>query len=580
MRIRRVRVLPVLLALAAACGERTPARGGTAARSDSVGKPEDGGTAVIVETGDMEKPSPLVASSTLDGDLFDVMYMGLTRGAWRDGRLVHLTSNDSPMALAYHWEYAGPDSSALRYRMRSGLEWSDGQPITAADVVFTYATIADPRTASPRQEDVSQIDSVRAENDSTVVFFFKRRSPEMLIASAIPIAPKHVYEAAGPAGIRGHPSFTDPVHHAVVSGPFMFGEWQRGASITLVPNPHFSPKPHLDRVVIRVVPEPTTRLVELRNGTGDFVRGISFEQVPPLLAGDAGAHLRAERERGRFWEYVAYNPGAHPAFADPRVRRALGMAIDARGIIRALRMEAFTQPAAGPYAPIFRDLYDSTRTRPLPYDTAGARRLLDAAGWRDADGDGVREKDGRPLRFTLRFASSNARRGDVAQIVQQQWKAVGVDARVEQLEGTTVIESLTHRTYQAAIGGWQVSLSPDISQSWAPGSPFNIVAYDNPQAYGLMQQALAQPTAERAAPLWRSAAERIVQDQPYTWLWYYDQVTLVRDRLRGVRVDSYGAYQNLWEWWIPRALQGGTGSAGGAPRPAAAPGRDTTNGKR
>jgi ABC-type transport system substrate-binding protein len=96
-----------------------------------------------------------------------------------------------------------------------------------------------------------------------------------------------------------------------------------------------------------------------------------------------------------------------------------------------------------------------------------------------------------------------------------------------------------------------------------------------------MRQALAQPTAEKANPIWRAAAERIVQDQPYTWLYYYDQVTVVRDRLRGVRVDSYGAYQNLWEWWIPRSLQGGTGSAGGASPGAPAGGAaDTTKGKR
>jgi len=568
--------LPLALALAA-CGERTPRGGAGTAPADSGGTPEPGGTAVVVETGDIEKPSPLVAQTSLDGDMYDVMYMGLTRGAWRDGRLAYLTSNDNPMALAYHWEYAGPDSTQLRYRMRTGLHWSDGQPITAQDVVFTYRMLADTQVASPRQEDVAQVDSVRAENDSTVVFFFKRRSPEMLQASGIPIIPRHVYEAAGPAGVRGHPSLTDPVHHLVVSGPFKIGAWARGQSITLVPNEYFTPKPHLDRVVIRVVPEATTRVVELRNGTGDFVRGIPFEQVPQLVAGEAGRHVRAEREQKRFWEYIAYLPSAHPAFADPRVRRALGMAIDVPGVIRALRMEDFTQPAWGPYSPIFRDLYDSTRMKPLPYDTVAARRMLDEAGWSDADGDGVREKDGRPLRFTLLSnGTSNARRADVTQIVQQQWKKVGVDARLQQLETNTFLTGLTDRKYQAALGSWQVGLSPDITPLWAPDSPFNIVAYRDPQTFGLMQQALAQPTVDRASPLWRQAAERIVQDQPYTWLYYYDQVTLVRDRLRGVRVDTYGAYQNLWEWWIPRALQNGTGSAGGAPSTA-----DTSrNGKR
>jgi peptide/nickel transport system substrate-binding protein len=574
-----VRATLPLLIVAAACGDRTPDRPGTTAATDSAGTPERGGTAVVVEIGDMEKPSPLVAQTALDGDMYDIMYMGLTRAAWRDGRLVYLTSNDNPMALAYHWEYVGADSATMRYRMRTGLRWSDGRPITSADVVWTYAMLADTQVASPRQEDVAQIDSVWAENDSTVLFHFRRRSPEMLFATSIPIAPRHVYEAAGPAEIRGHPSLTDPVAHGVVSGAFKIGEWRRGERITLVPNPSFEPKPHLDRVVIRIVPEPTTRVVELRNGTGDFVRGIAFDQVPGLLAGPEGGQIKVEREHKRFWEYIAYLPTAHPAFADPQVRRALGMAIDVPGIIRALRMEDFTQPAAGPYSPIFRDLNDSTRMRPLPFDTVAAKRILDERGWRDTDGDGVREKNGRPLRFTLRTNSGNARRADVTQIVQQQWKRVGVDARLQQLELNTFVGGLTGRTYEAALGSWQVALSADITPLWAPDSPFNIVAWNDPQSWALMQQAVAQPTAELANPLWRQAAERIVQGQPYTWLYYYDQVTLVRDRLRGVRVDSYGAYQNLWEWWIPRARQGGTGSAGGAPSPAP-PGADTSTGKR
>ncbi|MFL5383981.1 MAG: ABC transporter substrate-binding protein [Longimicrobiaceae bacterium] len=568
-----IAALPAFLVLAAACGDRrAPERRAT---RDTSATPEPGGTAVIVELGDMASPSPLTAAATLDGDLYDVMNLGLTRGAWRDGRLVSLTSTDSPMALAYHWEYVGADSSALRYRMRRGLRWSDGQPIDARDVVFTYAMLADTQLASPRQADVAQIDSVRAENDSTVVFYFRRRYAEMLQASGIPIVPRHVYEPVGAKGIREHVSLTDPAGHLVVSGPFMIGAWKRGESITLVPNPNFKPRPHLERVVIRIVPEGTTRVVELRNGTGDFVRGIAFDQVPRLLT--PGSGIRVEREHKRYWEYIAYLPSAHPAFADPQVRRALGMAIDVPGIIRALRMEDFVQPAAGPYSPIFRDLYDPGRMKPLPYDTAGAKRILEAQGWRDTDGDSIREKDGRPLRFTLLTNSGNPRRADVTQIVQRQWRRVGADVRLQQVETNVFIGTITGRRYQAALGSWQVPLSADITPMWAADSPFNITAYDGQEAWGLMQQALAQPTAARADPLWRAAAERIVQDQPYTWLYYYDQVTLVRDRLRGVRVDSYGAYQNLWEWWIPRAQQGGTGSAGGASPPA--PGaRDTSTG--
>jgi peptide/nickel transport system substrate-binding protein len=571
--ITRFLAAAALIATAACGGDRSAARQEKeASTAEPGGTPVRGGTAVLVEFGDMEKPLPLVAQAAFDGDLVDVLYMGLTRAVWRDGRLVYLTSNDNPMALAYHWEYVGADSAAIRYRMRRGLHWSDGAPISAQDVTWTYRMLADTQVASPRQEDVSQIDSVVAENDSTVTFHFRRRYPGMLFASSIAIAPQHVYEAAGPGGIRTHPSLTDPARGLVVSGPFKVGAWRRGESITLVPNPVFAPRPNLDRVVIRIIPEATTRLVELRNGTADFVRGISFDQVPQVRA--AGPRRwRIEREEKRFWEYLAYNPSAHPAFADPRVRRALGMALDVPGIVRALRMDEFAAPAGGPYPPILRGVYDPVGMRPLAFDSAGANRLLDEAGWIDADGDGVREKAGRPLRFTLLTNAGNARRADVMQIIQQQWKRVGVDARLRQEETTTFLNDVPAKKYEAALGSWQVALSPDISILFRRGSPLNVVGYADPETGRMMDQALAEPTDERADPLWRAAAERIVQEQPYTWLYYYDQLTAVADRLRGVRVDSYGAYQNLWEWWIPREMQGASGGTGAA-------GADTGTGKR
>ena len=565
-----------LLALAAACGEggRPAADGSDTARSGG-GGPERGGTAVTAELADMEKPMPVVYQSDFDGDLIDILYMGLTRGQWRDGRLAYLTSNESPMAMAWHWEYVGPDSASIRYRMKSGLKWSDGEPITAHDVVWTYRMFAAPEAASPRQEDVATVDSVAAEDDSTVVFHFERRSPEMLFVTSIPIAPRHAYEAAGARGLRTHPALSDPTK-MVVSGPFRIGEWRPGTQITLVPNERFSVRPHLDRLVVRIIPETTTRLVELQNGTVDFVRNIPFDQVEPLKS--RAPNLRFQSIEKRFWEYVAYNPRRGPPFDDARTRRALGMAVDVPGIIRALGMEEFTEPAAGPYPPIFRDLYDPRRMRPLRHDPDSARALLEAAGWRDTDGDGVREKGGKRLSFTLLTNSGNARRADVSTILQQQWKAVGADVRLRQMEFNTVQErQFESHDFDALLGSWAVPLSPDFSPMWAPESPYNFVAFRDTGAMALIDRARAEPTPERANPLWRAAAERIVAAQPYTWLYYYDIVVGINDRLKDTRIDTFGGYQNVWEWWIPRDRQGRRGTAGDT---SAAAGDTTEGGAR
>ncbi|HEU0302656.1 MAG TPA: ABC transporter substrate-binding protein, partial [Longimicrobium sp.] len=514
------------------------------------GAPRRGGTAVVAEIADASSPHPFFFTGTPDSDLMDVMFMGLTRGAWRDGRLVALLADESPMALARGWELAGPDSTVLRYRMRGDARWSDGRPVTAHDVAWTYRMYADTQVASPRQQNVEHVDSVVAENDSTVVFHFRRRYPEMIFDSGMYVVPRHAYEGVAPAELKTHPSMSR-MEQMVVSGAFRVGQRQPGEQIVLVPNEHFAPRPHLDRIVIRIIPETTTRLVELRNGTVHFARGVPFDQIPGLRQQVPGLQLDAET--GRFWEYVAWN-GRQPRFADARVRRALSLAVDVPAIVRQLRMEEWVTPASGPFPPILRDFHDPRTMRPLAHDTEQARRLLEEAGWRDADGDGIREKDGQPFRFTLITNAGNQRRVDVSQVLQQQWRAVGVDARLQQLELGTVLErQFGDHQFDATLNSWGVELTGSLAALFDAETPLNFVAYQEPEVQRLIGEAEARRTLPEAVPAWRAVAERIVQDQPYTWLYYYAPVTGRSGRLRGVHVDTFGAYQNVWEWWLADA---------------------------
>lgn len=559
---RRLAGLALLLG-AAACGGGDG--GGKAAPREAAKgdeQPRRGGTAVIAELADLAQPLPPLFDTSLDGDLMDVMYMGLTRGAWREGKLQYLLSDQSPMALAWHYEYVGADSAALRYRMRSGLKWSDGQPITAQDVVWTYDVVKDPRVASPRSDYVEHMDSVVAENDSTVTFYFDRRYPDMLFYSGLPIAPRHAFQNADLSDLRNNPRLRNPGNgNLVVSGAFMVGQWQPGQRVVLVPNPQFPVKPNLDQIVIRIIPETTTRLVELQNGTVDFTRPIPPDQVPAIRQRVPG--VRFEREEKRNYDFISYNPTTVPAFADRDVRTALGLALDVNGIVQSLRLGEFAVPAGGPYAPIFRELYDPQTMAPLPFDTARAKQILESKGWRDTNADGIREKDGQPLRFTLLTNSGNQRRNDVAQIVQQMWRRIGVQADLRQQETNTMYDRLRKRDYQAVLAGFSVALSPDLAQMWGKESTFNFSSYDNPATFALFAQAQQATNEAQANALWKQAAVQLVNDRPYSWLYYLDGVVGVRDRLRGVKVDTYGAYQNVWEWWVTDGRGNAAAPAGG-----------------
>ena len=563
-----IAALLAAVALAACGGGDKPAGGGSTAAADTGGTPETGGTAVLAELADINRPLPLLTESALDGDVGgDVMFPSLSRGEWRDGRLVYLPSTENPAALARSWEFVGPDSASLRFHLDTRKKWSDGQPVVAEDVRWTYQMLKDTVVGSPQQDHAEHIDSVTVENDSTVTMHFDRRYPEMLYYAGVGIAPSHVFRGVAPADLRAHPALLDPTK-LPTSGPFRIGEWRKGDRVTLVPNPYFSPKPRLDRIVIRVIPEATTRLTELMTGNIDFMRPIPFDQVPHVRS--QAPNVRFEVEAKRFYDYIGYNPKTFAPFADPEIRRALGMAVDAQGLIRALQMEGHAVPAGAPYSPIFKDLYDPRTMPPLAYDPAGARRMLESKGWRDTNGDGVLDKDGRPFRFTLATNSGNTRRADVTQIVQQQWKQIGVDAQIQLVESNTFFDALRKKDFQAVVAGWSVALSPDLTTLWGKDSPFNFVTYDDPQTFALFDQAKAQTTEARANELWRQSAARIAQAQPYTFLYFQDQLDGVNNRLRGMKVDTYGAYQNTWEWWIPKAQQRGAEARANAAPPAPA----------
>ena len=506
------------------------------------------GRIVIGEGTDVSVLLPVIEASALDGEINSLLYLSLNSARWGEGAVEYVIDD---LSLAEHWEF-GSDSTTLTYFLRPDAVWSDGEPISAADVAFTFELLRRPEIGSPYADSWSQLDSVIAVDRHTVTFYFRRRYPGMLFDTGVGIIPAHVFEDAAVDGetLASHPTLIAPGGQLVVSGPYQVAEWQQGERLVLVANPSaFTAKPETDTVIFRVIPEETTRLIELENGTLDVTGPLSMETAAEL---DADPRFRIETIDDRFYDYVAWNGSRFAPFADPEIRRALSLGIDRRSILDGLGIARYARPAAGPYPPIFRDLVDPD-LEPDPYQPDSARAILAARGWSDSDADGVLDRRGRPFRFTLLTQAGNARRSSAAEIIRAQYAEIGVDMEVRLVEFNALLGMIfEERNFEAVLLGWQVALEPDYIAAffWPPDHPFNITGYGNAALDRLISQAQAAPSAERAAPYWREAARIIAEDRPYAFLWYFDDTMVLSEHVQNTRIDTYGRFQNLQQWKV------------------------------
>lgn len=514
------------------------------------GQPLPSGTVVIAVERDVGALLPVIEQGSFDSEVNNLLYLGLNSQLWEDGALEYVVDE---LSLAESWEFA-PDSLSLTYRIWPSAVWSDGQPITSADVVFTYELIRRPEIASPRIEFWENLDSLVAVDDHNVTFFFKRRYPGMLFHTGVGIIPAHVFDGytSDNATFANHPTLVQPDSQLVVSGPFQVEEWRRGEQLVLVPNRRaFTGNPRVERVVFRIVPEETTRLVELENGSVDVINPAPVGAAAQLVE---NPEFRVESVTQRYYDYIAWNGARYEPFTDPLVRLALSLAIDRDEILAGLAIAPYAEPAAGPYPPIFRMLADPM-LQPDPFLPDSARALLAAAGWTDSDGDGVLDRDGQQFQFTLLTQAVNQRRTSAAQVVQARLAALGIDMQVQAIEFGALLDIMFEtREFDAVLLGWQVGLEPDyvVGLFWPPDHTFNITGYTSEAVDAAIDRAMSAATEREAAPEWKAVARAIADDHPYAFLWYFSELVGVNNRVQDTRINTYGVYQNLHRWKVER----------------------------
>jgi len=434
------------------------------------------------------------------------------------------------------------DGRTLTFRLRDGITWHDGTPVTADDVVWSVEMYMNPDLAFANIQYFQFVDRVEKVDDSTVVFHFNQVHSDALadFLEWVPM-PKHLLENVSAAEMRNAPFNRAPVGN----GPFRFVSWTPNQQVVFEANTDFAlGRPNLDRLVFRVIPEQTTELAELFTGRVDLIRGVPPSEAKRVEA-TRGARLVSYPSRA--YAFVAWN-ARDSLFADPRVRRALTLAIDRQRIVDAL-LFGYGRVAVTDVMP-FQWQFDES-LEPWPYDPDAARELLAEAGWSDSDGDGVLDRDGRPFRFTLETNQGNDLREDIIVIVQSNLRAVGIDAQPRLAEWNSLIDRLKRFDFQAVVTGWSVDFKFDPSETLGcDAGVYNYPGYCNPRADSLVLRALTTLDHEEARPLWEAYQHIIHEEQPYTFLYYLDERLGISERLQGVKADARGHLVSVHDWWI------------------------------
>ncbi|MBX6365883.1 MAG: hypothetical protein IRZ00_18710, partial [Gemmatimonadetes bacterium] len=335
------------------------------------------------------------------------------------------------------------------------------------------------------------------------------------------------------------------------------------------PNPHTPPPrgapPRLARVVLRVVPENAAQVTELRSGGADLILSPRATDLADLAQRPG---MRTLVRPSRKYVFIGWN-GKRPPFRDPRVRRALALALDRERMLRALRA-GYGTLATGPIAP--DHWAHDPALAPLPFAPDSARALLAAAGYCDRDGDGtVEDAAGRPLRFEMLFAARNDFNRDAAELIRAQLAAVGVQAVPRFLDFAALIGLISspERRFDAVFMSFESDFKLDLREQFHSAEidgPFQLASYRNPEVDRLLDSTAVITDRARALPLWHRLERILLAEQPWAVLWYAPDLYAARTRLQGLDMDVRGTFVNLPRWHIEEA----TTPAAAATTPATA----------
>ncbi len=452
------------------------------------------------------------------------------------------------------------DGRTLTFRLRDDIVWSDGEPITADDFIFTYEMNVAPGNTVSSTYPYDQVETIETPDAQTVVVTFTEPFAPWLATLWHSILPAHVLRPVFEAdGTLDEAEWN--LAPTVSVGPHRFEEWESGSYARFVKNENWwGPEPEIDEIFFRFVPDDASQVAALQNGEGDVGTFIAYSDVPTLQ--DAGVNIMTVPSG--YYEGIFFFLGddtipGHPALQDERVRQAIAMALDRETLNQDLLL-GLTHPVATLWA---GTPYESPDIEMWPYDPAAANALLDEAGWVDSNGDGTRDKDGEEL-VLVHGTTTREIRQDAQAVAQQQLAEIGIGLELQSFDSNVFFASYAEDgpSYNGELDLMQWSDGPffpdpdhyywlcsEIPTDEAPDGA-NAQRICDEELDSLFQlQATQTNTEERIATFHQIS--KLMHDKVY-WLGLWDDpdVWALSGRLGNVKMSGPTAFYNIAEWTL------------------------------
>jgi len=529
MNIRNVLSVVVLTVLAA-CSPSAPQ-----------GPESPADTVVIGITSDLGSWNPFLSEDADDDAILNLVYPSL---AVEQPDYQQHPPSFAP-SLAESWEFS-EDGLELVFHLRRDARWSDGTPVTSADLVFSWQVQTSDELGWAWGDITDAVADIEAVDDHTVRYRFTHRYPYQLMdVNDGPIVPAHAWSGI-PLGSWEEVDWRDLV---VSAGPYRPGAHTPQQEIVLERNPDFfdSGRPKIDSMVFRVVPSSGQLLTQLLSGAVDLVNGITPADATRVQeTPEVDLTVFADRS----YTHVCWNL-KRSVFADVRVRRALALAVDRNALIEVV-YDGYALPSAGP---VLSSMWAFNRgLEPMPFNLEEARRLLAEAGWLDSDGDGVLDRDGTNLAFELLAPSESETRQDVALMIERDLARIGVTVKPRFVEWGSFQAAMAGGTFDALVNRWVEPTQVDLWGIWHSAPPdepsFNFGGYHNPEVDRLLEQVEEAPDFATQKPLLDEIQTLIVADQPYLFLVENTRLVGHNSRIEGADINAASIFFNIGDWEI------------------------------